>query len=201
MTKRAPRTWLAPVGGISGVVLAVIAVAIATQPHLHVTMPTAVEIAGGQTRAAAGDEAGSPRLTLVYPRRSVDVLDEPDADDAPAGSTSASPQANATTPSPRPTPLARPLPRASGDDSAAQPTGQSADPSSTPSRTGTGSGSGEPPDDYGWTPSTSKSPSPSRSPSPTWHPSRTPTPSPTRSSTRTPTPSTSPSPSTTRSDD
>ena len=176
MTKRAQRTWLAPVGGISGVVLAVIAVAIATQPHLHVTMPTAVEIAGGHTRAASGDEAGSPRVTLVYPRRSVDVLDEPDADDATPGSTSVSPQADLATPSPRPTPLARPLPRASGDGSAAQPTGRSADPSSTPSRPAPGSGSGEPPDDGGWTPTTSKSPSPSHSPSPSWHPSRSPTP-------------------------
>jgi hypothetical protein len=197
--KRGPRTWFAPVGGIAGVVMAVIAVAIATQPHLHVTMPTAVDIAGGHTRAASGDEAGSPRVTLVYPRRSVDVLDEPDADDSPPGSTSVSPQADLATPSPRPTSLARPAPRASGDGSAAQPTGGSDDPSATPSRTG--SGPGEPPDDGGWTPTTTKSPSPSHNPSPSWHPSRSPSPTPTRTSTRTPTPSTSPSPSTTRSDD
>jgi hypothetical protein len=199
--KQAPRTWFAPVGGIAGVVMAVIAVAIATQPHLHVTMPTAVEIAGGHTRAASGDDAGSPRVTLVYPRRSVDVLDEPDADDAPPGSTSVSPQADLATPSPRPTSLARPAPRASGDGSAAQPTGGSDDPSSTPSRTGSGSGSGQPPDDGGWTPTTTRSPSPSHNPSPSWHPSRSPSPTPTRTSTRTPTPSTSPSPSTTHSDD
>ncbi len=197
MTNPAPRTWLAPVAGICGVVLAVIAVAIATQPHLHVSMPTAVEIAGGHTPAAGGDESGSPRLTLVYPRRSVDVLDEPDADDATTGSTSASAQTDDATSSPRPTPLARPFPHRSDDGSAAQPTGLSDYPSPTPSLTGTRSGSGEPPDDGGWVPSTSTSPSPSRSPSPSWHPSH----SPTGSWTRTPTPSTSPSQSATRSDE
>jgi hypothetical protein len=194
MTNPASRTWFAPVGGICGVVLAVVAVAIATQPHLHVSMPTAVEISGGHTGSAAGDESGSPpRFTLVYPRRSVDVLDESATEDATTGSTSVGPQAEDATPSPRPTPLARPLPHPSDDSSAAQPAGE--DPSSTPSWTGTRTGSAEPPDDGGWTPSTSKSPS--HNPSPSWHPS----PTPTRSWTRTPTPSTSPSPSTTRSDD
>ncbi|MDQ1485481.1 MAG: hypothetical protein QOJ62_1174, partial [Actinomycetota bacterium] len=79
--------WAAPAAGVSAVLAAVVGVTYANESRVNVSMPGAAVIvsAGPTGENSTGSPSGTPGVTLVYPKRSVDVL--PGADDSatPAG--------------------------------------------------------------------------------------------------------------------
>lgn len=172
------KRWVGPFAGAAGVLGAVVGFVIVGANAQQVPVPGAAEIhsATVQDDEPSGAAAPSPPFTVVYPKRSVDVVEVPGADDEagrpesgdgglPGGQPQSQPSTTRTSgqgggdggSQAKPTPQVTPAPTrsaAEGDDS------HDAQPSLTPGPTATGSPRPS------WTPT--GSPSQTRSPRPSW---------------------------------
>jgi hypothetical protein len=182
MLTLARRAWLVPALGVAAVIGAVLALAFITRPRVDLAMPAAAEITSNQNAAAtAGNHNDSlPHVTVVYPRRSVDILDETGTSSSSESATTAAGEQDSPTVSAHPSGQAAPRPALAGatEDNAAEDGSQASALSgarvASPNLPAQGTGAST----LSWSPRPHPSVSPSTRPWPTSSPTPSPTPSP-----------------------